>query len=69
MHEYYVFPMSCISDLKDMNDNEKRMFIEGIMRCWEHGGLGTTEYESPAVRIALRHAVDEIREIKKKIEG
>ena len=67
MHEYYIFPMSCIGDLKEMNDDEKHMFIEGIMKYWEHGGLGV-ECSVPIVKIALRHAVDSIREIKKEIE-
>lgn len=67
MHEYYVFPTDCIDDLEDMSHEERMAFFTALTLYWTAESL--TDDIPPVVKIALRHTIREIEEIKEEIEG
>lgn len=66
MHEYYVFPTFCMDDLDDMSHEERMAFFTALSLYWTTENC--TDDIPPVVKIALRHAVREIEEIKEEIE-
>jgi len=67
MHEYYVYPTDCIDDLEDMSHEERMAFFTALTLYWTAENL--TDDIPPVVKIALRHTIREIEEIKEEIEG
>ena len=65
MHEYYVFPTDCIDDLEDMSFEERIAFFTALKHYWTTENL--TVNIPPVVKIALRHAIRDIEEIKENI--
>jgi len=67
IYEFYIFPTDCIDDLEDMSHEERMAFFTALTLYWTTEKL--TDDISPVVKIALRHAIREIEEIKEEIEG
>lgn len=67
MHEYYIFPKDCLDDLDDMTFDDRLECLNAIVMYWSTEQVKVDV--SSAVKIALRHAIREIEEIKEEIEG
>lgn len=74
MHEFYIFPTDCLDDLEDMSHEERMAFFTALTLYWTSENLADltrriTSDIPPVVKIALRHSIIEIEEIKEEIEG